>query len=449
MKMNRGLKITFITLLIVLLAIISFVGLFVQDTKFMVNLLPDYEYGMDFAGYRVFTVDVSDDTETIYYDADGNVVDSEDEDGTSETVPVNDEEILTTENFEECVEIIESRLSDAGVSEYLVRLDEDTGSITVALPEDENTDTAVQYIYTTGEFTIEDEDGNVLLDNSNLASVEIGYGTVSTVGTTVYLTFEFNDDSVETLKDISNTYITTEDEDGEEVEYTVTLNIDGTSLVETSFDEEISDGVLALTLGTATDDDTLAEYLEEATNIATLLNSGKLPIEYTASQNRYLKTDVELQDFLIPAIVIGVILLAAFIVLIVKYKKIGLLGIISFVGYLAIVLIIVRYANVVITLEGICAILVSAVLNYMVLVNMLQITNNKDLSIIEFNNRYSKIATKMVFVTVPALIIGMVLCFASWLPVFSFGMNLFWGLLVLDLYNISITKILLKNAIKE
>ena len=45
--MNRRLKITFITLLIVLLSIISFVGIFVQDTKFMKNILPDYVFGMD------------------------------------------------------------------------------------------------------------------------------------------------------------------------------------------------------------------------------------------------------------------------------------------------------------------------------------------------------------------------------------------------------------------
>ena len=82
--MNRRLKITLITLLIILISIISFVGLFIQDTKFMKNILPEYQLGMDLGGYRIVSLKVSNSTETIYYDADGNVVSSEVEDGTSE-----------------------------------------------------------------------------------------------------------------------------------------------------------------------------------------------------------------------------------------------------------------------------------------------------------------------------------------------------------------------------
>ena len=54
--MERRLKIILITLLIVLLAIISFVGLFVQNTKFMDNLIPEYQLGMDLEGYRAITL---------------------------------------------------------------------------------------------------------------------------------------------------------------------------------------------------------------------------------------------------------------------------------------------------------------------------------------------------------------------------------------------------------
>ena len=143
--MNRKLKITFITLLIVLLALISFVGLFVQDTKFMKNILPEYKLGMDLEGHRAVTINVSDDTETVYYDADGNEVEEEAEGGTSEEVPVNSEENLTKENYEKTKQIIENRLKDLAISEYLIRLNEDNGSITVQMPEDDMTDIASQF----------------------------------------------------------------------------------------------------------------------------------------------------------------------------------------------------------------------------------------------------------------------------------------------------------------
>ena len=37
--MNRRLKIIFVILLIILVSIISFAGIFVQDTKFMKNII--------------------------------------------------------------------------------------------------------------------------------------------------------------------------------------------------------------------------------------------------------------------------------------------------------------------------------------------------------------------------------------------------------------------------
>lgn len=447
--MDRRLKIIFITLLIILVSMISFVGLFVQDTKFMKNLLPDYQLGMDLEGYRAATIVVSDETETIYYDADGNRVDTEAEDGSSEEVPVNSEDILTTENYEKTKQIIEDRLKDLSISEYLIRFDEDNGSMTVELPENTMTDSAVQFLYTKGEFTIEDEDGQVLLDNSNLKEAQVGYSNSGTAGTTVYLSFIFNDDSAQKLKEITNTYVTTTNEDGEEESKEVSINIDGSALLTTSFDEEISDGRLPLTLGTATDNDTLSEYIEQASNIAVLLNNDELPIEYTIEQNRFIKSDIELNDMLIPGIIIGVILVIAFIILLVKYKKLGLLGIISFVGYIAVLLIIIRYTNVVITMEGIMGLLISAILNYILLVCVLQNLKKKDKNKAEYKNAFNKSMLSMILVLIPTIIIGIVLCFASWLPIYSFGTVLFWGILIMLIYNEIVTRIMFLNSIKE
>ena len=447
--MDRRLKIIFITLLIILVSMISFVGLFVQDTKFMKNLLPDYQLGMDLEGYRAATIVVSDETETIYYDADGNRVDTEAEDGSSEEVPVNSEDILTTENYEKTKQIIEDRLKDLSISEYLIRFDEDNGSMTVELPENTMTDSAVQFLYTKGEFTIEDEDGQVLLDNSNLKEAQVGYSNSGTAGTTVYLSFIFNDDSAQKLKEITNTYVTTTNEDGEEESKEVSINIDGSALLTTSFDEEISDGRLPLTLGTATDNDTLSEYIEQASNIAVLLNNGELPIEYTIEQNRFIKSDIELNDMLIPGIIIGVILVIAFIILLVKYKKLGLLGIISFVGYIAVLLIIIRYTNVVITMEGIMGLLISAILNYILLVCVLQNLKKKDKNKAEYKNAFNKSMLSMILVLIPTIIIGIVLCFATWLPIYSFGTVLFWGILIMLVYNEIFTRIMFLNSIKE
>lgn len=447
--MNRGLKITFITLLVVLIAIISFAGLFVQDTKFMKNLLPDYTFGMDLTGYRAVTVKVSDETNTVYYDKDGNEVDTEQKDGTSKKVPVNSADVLTKDNYLTVKKMVQARLKKAGVSEYLVRLNENDGTMTVEIPEDNMTDTASQLIYTIGKFTIEDEDGNVLLDNSNLDKVQVGYSNQSSSGTSVYMSFIFNDDSVDKLKEISNTYVSSTDESGNTVEKKVSMKIDGTTLLQTSFDEEIANGVLPISLGTSSDSETLSSYIEQASSTAVLLNNGPLPIKYTVDQNRYIKSDIELQDFFIPAIILGAILLIAFIVLIIKYKKLGILGIISYIGFIALLLVIVRYTNLVITIEGIFGILISAILNYMLLVYILHSLKKKEKDLTVYKRSYNKSMLSMVLVLFPTLIIGIVLCFAQWLPIYSFGTIIFWGVLVMAIWNAIVTRILFLSTIKE
>lgn len=445
--MNRRLTIALITLLIILLSIISFAGLFVQDTKFMKNLVPEYELGMDLEGYRAITVAVSDEKETIYYDAEGNVVTTEAEDGKSEEVPVNNEEDLTKENYEKAKDLIKARLKDLEIKEYLVRLDEESGSVTVQLPEDSMTDIASQFLTTTGEFTIEDaETGEVLLDNSNIKEAKVGYASAST-GTSVYLSIEFNKDSKEKLREISTTYVTTTNEEGEETEKQVELKMDGSTMLSTSFADELADGILPINMGTATDNTTLNTYMQQASNIAILINNGPLPLEYESDQNRFIQSDLSLEDTIVPGIVLAVILVIGFIVLIIKYKKLGLAAIVSFIGYVAIVLLALRIFNIVITLEGICAIVASMLLNYILLAYLLNTLSKADTA--EWKTAFNKAILSIIFVLVPVLIIGIVLCFAAWMPTFSFGTVTFWAILIMILYNISITKALVLNSVKK
>ena len=472
--MDRRLKIAFIILLIILLSIISFVGLFVKDTKFVKNIIPEYQLGMDLAGYRAITVTPVQNTETKYYDKDGKEVEKEVEGGTSETVVTNQAE-LTLENFKKTKQIIEDRLSQLSVSEYLIRLDENTGSVSVQIPEDELTDLAGQFLYSKGEFTIEDEQGEILLDNSNLETVRVGYNTTPS-GTSVYLSIKFNEDSIEKFREITTSYTpetetSTEDtntvdtntvatnttaetiaEDSSEEEESlgkVSINIDGSPLLETSFSEEISNGELLLTLGTSSDSASINSYINQASNIAILLNNGPLPLDYTLDQNRFIKSDITMEDGIIPAIVLGSILVIALLVMIIKYKKLGLFAIISYIGYMAVLLLALRYTNIVITLEGICALIIVAILNYVLLYSTLHRLQKQDKTISDYKKAYNGVTITTIFVFLPMLIIGVTLSFANWLPAYSFGTVLFWGIFVMALYHVTITRAMFLNSINS
>lgn len=446
--MNRRLKIIFITLLIILLSIISFVGLYIQNTKSMDNILPEYILGLDLRGHRAITLKVSDATETIYYDKDGNVVDEEAEDGTSEEMPVNDETDLTHENYLKTKEIVEKRLSDLAITEYLIRLNEENGTLTVELPEDSMTDVASQFLYSRGEFTIEDEDGQVLLDNSNLERVQVGYNQLTT-GYEVYLRFEFNDNSIEKLKEMSNTYVSSTDEEGNDTSKNIIVQIDGSQLASTTFDEEITNGVWEYTIGTSSNTNTINSYLNQATNIALLLNSGVFPVEYTITQNRFIRSDLTIEDMFIPAIIVGAIFVILFIFMIIRYRKLGLLAAISYIGYMAVLLLIIRFTNLIITLDGICGILILAILNFVLLIYLLEMLKKTEKNILDYKKTFEKSFISILLVLIPTLIIGIVLCFSAWLPAYSFGTIIFWGIFIMGIYNIVITKILFLNSIKE
>lgn len=449
MKLDKGLKIVLIILLIILVSMISFFGIFIQEKSSMENILADYQLGMDLEGYRVVAISVDESTETIYYDKDGNEVEEEAKDGSKEEVAVNAAEDLTKENYIQTKKIVEKRLNELGVVEYIIRQDENTGKMIVQLPEDGLTDLALQYIYITGKFVMEDdENGDVLLDNSNIKSARAGYNT-DTNGTTVYLNMEFNKDSVEKLKEISSTYKTSTDEEGNDNSKTVSIKLDDTTLISTSFSKELNAGILSLSLGTSTSSTEINSYLQEASNIAIILNNGNFPITYTIEQNRYMKSDITDRDIMIVVLIVAIVMVVALIVLIVMYRKNGILVAISNIGYIAVVLLVLRYTNVIITTEGLFGILIGIILNYVFSIYLLKTLKTTANEHIEISKAYNKTVLAMILVLVPAIAVGITLCFASWMPMYSFGAIIFWAILLIFIYNTVVTRTLLLLSSKN
>ena len=447
----KALKRTLIILLIILLALISFGGIYIQKTKFVENILPEYKLGPDFTGLRNIGLKVSDATKDIYYDSDGNVVDEEGKNTTKKVESVNKEENLTKDNYKKAKEIIEKRLekikqvqyTSAGIVEnkaidyYTIKQNEETGKIELKLPENANTDMVLRYVATKGDFTIVDDQDNVLMDNSYIKEAYVGYSSTSS-GVTVYLTIQFDKQGTEKLKEISNTFIKTTDEEGNDTTKKIKVKIDDSEMLNTYFTEEISNGMIQLSFGTATGN-SLATYAQEAKNLETLLNAGNLPIVYEADENHYVLSDINKDMLFIPAIVLMSLLVIGIIILIVKYKVKGLLGAISIIGYIATFLIIVRLTNVVITLEGVAGIITSIILEYISIMYALnKMKENTDLTC-------NQCFTKFLPILVPIAISTVILCFVKWLPIYSFGMTMFWGIILVIVYNHVVTKLLVSE----
>ena len=217
-------------------------------------------------------------------------------------------------------------------------------------------------------------------------------------------------------------------------------------MITTSFEEEISNGTLQLSMGKATKDkDTLNKTRESAATIANLLDIGELPLEYEVDENKYIETNIT-QDIIIKAIIaVSIVLAITLVILVIKYRLTGLLSVISYIGFVATYLLVIRYTNTMISICSMAGILLVLILDYVYKFDLLKnIKNNKDEQISKnINNTNINWLIKII----PIAIISIVFTLMKLVPLSGFGATLFWGIIVIVVYNIIITDELLK--IKE
>lgn len=472
MKVNKGIRISIIILVVILMSIISFVGIYVQNQNRMENIVPEYQWGMDIEGSRKIVVSVSDEVEEVRYDANGNVIadsDTTTEVARTEENPVNTEESKTAENYKKSRQIIEKRLKEMQVADYTIRENEENGSLTIQIPENDDTDMVVGNLITVGKFEIlDDQTEEVLMTNADIASATAGYGTTASGTTAIFVNIQFNNDGKEKLRNITQQYVETEvqtntvSEDtqtNEEAQNTQTngetanttdtetqtkrihINIDGQTLLTTYFEEEITDGLIQLSVGSTSSSTTTSElqnYLIQAQAMATILNNGDMPLTYEMEQNKFVASDITPQMLQIVGYVGLAVLVILVLYMIVRYRKEGFFLGIALLGYVAALLLIIRYANVMVTIDGMLAIALVTLVNFWFLVKLMKMGQEVEDAKIAFR----KVVQHIAWVLIPIAVIAVVFTFAAWLPIFSFGMIIFWGILLGVVYHYILTRTL-------
>ena len=221
--------------------------------------------------------------------------------------------------------------------------------------------------------------------------------------------------------------------------------IDDEEIMSTSFDEPLKTGKLQLSVGSSTTEaKTLQGYISQASNMAVVLDTGKMPVKYEVDENKYILSDITNQELNIIEYTIAGIVLLSLIIWIVRYKLTGLLGSISYIGLSSILLLLIRYANVTLSIQGIFGIAIILILNY-IFINKLLSKLKKEKLDKEMIKQMIKETYKEFFITIlPICIAVITFCFAGWSPISSFGMVMFWGIILIAIYNFIITNNLLK-----
>ena len=450
--MEKKLKIILCVALIILIALISFVGVYSKDVAFFKNIIPSYSLSSEFSGKRLSRFIIDESASEKIYDKDGNEVDSipegaNEEEYRKETIKENPDEIRTSENYKKAKEIADRRLKTLGVEDYKIRLNETTGEMAVELEDNENTDTLLQDIQCKGDFSITDsEDGTLLIGKSDIRKASVVYANTTGTGVTVYLDIKFNDEGTEKLAQVSRDYLHVHDEnEGEEVDENlkkVTFTMESSEMLTTYFGEEITNGELTVSIGTATDADSLQEYLEQGNFYAMLINDEDMPIKYTVDYSEVTKGNLEGNAiyYIIGAIL--VIFVVATIYLVVRYKLNGVVGALSIGAFIAILLLLVRWTNTEISLNSVVAIATLIILDVYLLTKMF----NKIKEDSNYENvRKCTVRTYLdnIEIIIVAIIIAIVFTFMREEASFSFGMTLFYGIISIGVTNLTLLRTML------
>lgn len=483
MKAQKRLNVILVVLIIVLVSIISFVGIFYQSRNEMVSRIPEYKSGTNIKGYRIVTLEVSEDgTKSGEESTENKTTENE----VAENETSNNEESKNTENnadnYKKSAEIIKKRLKNLKVEDYSVSLDENTGKIEIDLPENDQTDIILSDITQKGNFQIADSSTNeVLLSNSDIKSVDVGK-QVNGSYTVVYMNINFNMQGAKKFKNVTVKYQnnvsentiaagntaeenttttensteenstseenTTSDEsaDSSNESRQVVLKIDDITMMTTSFTEVIDNGTLSLTIGSSKDNDEIQTYVYGGDNLAAIIENEAMPLQYEIKGNTYVASEIGTSNIKIIVYVEIAIALVISLYLIIRYRVKGIMATILSIGYVAILLLAIRYANVVLSIEGILAIALSFVVNTVFNIMLLNRIKEKNMTAEEKKQKYNEALKRYSLSIIPIAIIAVVCCLVNWDAIYSFGMVMFWGIIISIIYNLTFTNVVVKNS---
>lgn len=483
-------------LFIILISIIAFCGVFKKEKGIWKNLIPDYQFGMDIEGSRElkYALDEEEEEKYVYVDENGKVMGEVWKDGTAQTeedetsseeegqteaeeementetaeeteevpyaketrtIKANPDEKLTKENFEQSKQIIQKRLKEQNISEANIRIDDVTGALVIETTNDnENVELVEGLVEQVGKFQIIDyQNGLVLMDNEDIKKVSVVASSSS--GYSTYLQIEFNKEGSKKLQEISTKYVeitneteATTDEEEEEHDHEeettkkyVSVVLDGTTMMTTYFGEEMSGGILQIAVGqTRTEYEESIEDYESAEAVATILNSGVLPTKFELETDNFVKSEITTQKMQQVIIACAIVIAIISVIFIIRFKKNGLLADILGIGYLAIFSLVIRYTNVRLTLNAVITCGILGIMNYIFLNQYLKKTKIMDMA-----KAYQEAMQRFYLVTIPISVIAVVFTLATQTAINSIGMVLFWGMLLMAIYNLTITRVVLKK----
>ena len=336
---------------------------------------------------------------------------------------------VTSEELESTKQHLELRVNKLGVSETIVTT-EGNKRIRVDIPGQFDSNEIVTSLSQSGELTFKSPDGEEILTGSDVkkATAQLNQQTGKyEVG------LEFNDEGTIKFADATSKYI------GQKIG----IYLDDELISEPTVQVAITDGKASITG---------SETLEENKALAGMINSGALPVPVKSVSVSNVGAELGVTAFpnAVKAGAIGVGLV--FLLMIIVYRRQGLLADIALTLYIFLILIIFVEVGVTLTLPGIAALLLT--IGMAVDANILIFERTKEelrkgISIKTAVKRGSENAlSSIVDSNVTTILSALILYFIGSGSVKGFAVTLMIGILVSLFTALVVTKILVNLAVE-
>ena len=347
--------------------------------------------------------------------------------GVSVLMEIQDEDV-TKEDLEKTRQLIDLRVNKLGVAETSVTVEGDR-RVRVEIPGEYDSKDLVDSLSKTGNLTFKDEDGNEVLSGSDVE--EAGTMLDSTSNAPV-VTLKLTDEGTKKFAEATENNLNKK----------IYIYMDDEEIYAPTVDSVITGGN-AIIKGSSS--------IDEAKNLAGLINAGALPVTVKAIQieNVGAQLGAEALPNAVKAGLIGIAIIFLFMIL--YYRIPGVIACIALTLYVCLTLLVFVEADVALTLPGIAAFLLTVGMavdaNVLIFERVREELKNGMSVKSAVEKGFSNALSSIVDSNITTIIAALVLYFMGTGSVKGFAVTLMIGIAVSMFTAIVVTKTLMKWAV--
>ena len=347
--------------------------------------------------------------------------------GVSVLMEIQDENV-TKSDLEKTRQLIDLRVNKLGVAETSVTIEGDR-RVRVEIPSEYNSKDLVDSLSKTGNLTFKDADGNEVLNGSDVDEASV---VINSTNNAPVVSLKLTDEGTKKFAEATQANLNK----------TISIYMD---------DEEISSPTVNAVI---TDGNAIIEgsgSLDEAKNLAGLINAGALPVTVKAAQieNVGAQLGAEALPNAVKAGLIGIVII--FVFMIIYYRVPGVIASIALTLYVCLVLLAFVEADVALTLPGIAAFLLTVGMavdaNILIFERIREELKNGMSVKSAVDKGFSNALSSIVDSNITTIIAALVLYFMGTGSVKGFAVTLIIGIVVSMFTAVIVTKTLMRWAV--